>query len=324
MKPPLAWLACAFLASTAPVAAQSTIGTVGRIGCLEHPKEVNRLEITRPGVYENFRVDGEWARGNLVKITADDVTLRNCEIFNGAGNAIGVFATRVVIENCVIHHMLSGTFEDQHDAHGVAGHWGDVTIRNCDIGLISGDCVQFDPDRVSGGSLTIEGCHLWTGPLPSAAAAFAAGQRPGENALDTKTRPDGPRCSLTMLRCLMHGFNQPAQISTVAALNLKENVDALVRECVFHDNEVAFRVRGPGARGGARVTIADCAIYDTRLGVRAEDAIEWLDIDGLGFGAGVVERVRFVNGKAGSGFTIRGEHDAPPMDELLRRGFKPR
>lgn len=304
--------------------AQSTVGTNGRIGCLDSPKPVSRLVITQPGIYENFLIDGNGARGNLVKITADNVTLRNCEILNGSGNAIGVFAPNVVIENCLIHHMLSGTFKDQQDAHGIAGHWSHVIIRNCDIGLISGDCIQFDPDRDSTGNVTIEHCHLWTGPLPADTAGFLAGERPGENAVDTKTKPDGARCALKVYRCLMHGFNQPAQIANAAALNLKENVDAEVKECVCYDNEVAFRVRGPGVRGGAHVSIVDCAIYDTQLGVRAEDKIEQLAITGLGFGQGVGERIRFVNGKPGSGYENRGEHTAPAMDTLIKNGFTPR
>jgi hypothetical protein len=324
MRNALGWLAGLLLIPLSAASAQSAIGTSGRVGCLADPKLVNRLEITQPGVYENFRVDGKGARGNLVKITADNVTVRNCEIFNASGNAIGVFAPNVVIENCLIHHMLAGTFQDQTDSHGIAGRWGNVTIRNCDIGLISGDCIQFDPDRSSNGTVTIEGCHLWTGPLPAAAAGFKAGERPGENAVDTKTKPDGPRCTLKIYRSVMHGFNQPAQISTVAALNLKENVDAEVRECVFYDHEVAFRVRGPGSRGGAHVSIIDCAIYDTKFGVRAEDKIEQLKINGLGFGSGVGERLRFVNGKPGIGYENQREHTAPAMDVLLKSGFEAR
>jgi hypothetical protein len=177
------------------------------------------LQITQPGVYENYRVDAQGAGGNVVKITADDVTVRNCEIFNGSGNAIGVFGTRVVIENCRIHHLLSGTFSQQADAHGITGRWGEVTIRNCDI---------------------------------------------------------------------------------------------------FRDNEIALRVRGPGERGGAHVRIRDCAIYDTQTGVRAEDRIEQLQINGLAFGPGVRERVRFVNGRPGPGYENTGEHDAPPLETPLK------
>jgi hypothetical protein len=231
-----------------------------------------------------------------------------------------VFGTNVVIENCRIHHLLNGTFQDQQDAHGITGRWGAVTIRNCDIAYTSGDSIQFDPDRASQGKILVEDCHLWTGPLPAAAAGFLAGERPGENAIDTKTRPDGERCQLTVLNCYLHGWNQPAQIGNVAALNLKENVDAEIRNCVFADNEIAFRVRGPGSRGGARVTIADCAIYQTNLGLRVEDKVEKLAIHNLAFGEDVASRIRFVNGQPTPGYENRGERNAPPLEAVLKNG----
>lgn len=294
-------------------------GTTGKVGTLESPKLVHRLEITKPGVYENFRVDAQGKGGNIVKITADDVTLRNCEIFNGSGNGVGVFGTRVVIESCRIHHLLSGTFEEQHDAHGITGRWGDVTIRNCDISHISGDCVQFDPDRKSRGSLTIEHCHLWAGPLEVDAPGFKAGQSPGENAFDSKTMPDGERNKLMIRHCHMHGWSQPSQIQNRAALNLKEHIDALVSQCVFDDNEIAIRARGPGGRGDARVTIQDCAIYSAQTGVRAEDKIENLKLIRTAWGDGVKERVEFHGGKNPPGFENNREHEALPISELVAK-----
>lgn len=305
--------AALLLGSSPAIAADSSVGTTGPVGCSADAKRVDRLQIDKPGIYENYLVEGDGARGNLVKITADGVTLRNCEIRNGAGNGVGVFASGVVIENCRIHHMLAGTYDDQHDAHGVTGRWGDVTIRNCDISYCSGDSIQFDPDRKSTGSVTVEHCRLWTGPLPAAAAGFKRGERPGENAFDTKTRPDGERCKLTIRNCLMHGWNQPSQIDNMAALNLKENVDATVSECVFYDNEIALRIRGPGSCGGAHVTIVDCIIDESKFGVRAEDRAEQLKIHRLGFGPNVGERIRFVNGRAGPGYENVGEHDAPAV-----------
>ncbi|MFZ5832243.1 MAG: right-handed parallel beta-helix repeat-containing protein [Planctomycetota bacterium] len=305
----------------AALRAQTPVGAEGAVGPRANPTTVNRLWITQGGIYENFIVDGGGANGNLVKISADNVTVRNCEIRNGSGNGIGIFGNKVVIENCRIHHMLASTFHQQHDAHGISGRWGDTVIRNCDIAYVSGDCIQFDPDRVSNGVALIERCTLWTGPLPADAAGFKAGQRPGENAVDTKTKPDGRRSKLVIRHCFMHGWNQPAQISVMAALNLKENVDAEVTNCVFFDNEVAFRVRGPGQRGGAHVTITDCAIYDTATGVRAEDEIEILRISGLAFGEGVKERIRFVNGKATAGYQNTGERTAPALDALLKGGL---
>ena len=61
------------------------VGTDAIVGTLANPKTMNRLEITKPGVYENFLVDAQGAGGNIVKITANDVTLRNCEIRNATG-----------------------------------------------------------------------------------------------------------------------------------------------------------------------------------------------------------------------------------------------
>lgn len=314
----ICWAACGVVIS---LHATELAGAPGPVGTQAGAKLVHRLEITKPGVYENFRVDAQGQGGNIVKITADDVTLRNCEIFNGTGNGVGVFGTRVVIENCRIHHLLNGTFEKQNDAHGITGRWGDVTIRNCDISHISGDCIQFDPDRQSRGSLTIEQCNLWAGPLAEDAPGFKAGQSPGENAFDSKTQPDGERCKLIIRQCYMHGWNQPSQISTRAALNLKEHIDAVISHCVFDDNEVAIRARGPGGRGDARVTVEDCAIYRTQVGVRAEDKIENLKIIRMAFGPEVKSREERHGGKELPGYENSGEHEAPPIDSLI---VKPR
>ncbi|MDP7010132.1 MAG: hypothetical protein QF685_02030, partial [Verrucomicrobiota bacterium] len=62
------------------------LGPQGIIGTKANPKRVARLQITKGGVYENYLVDSNWAGGNRVKITADNVTLRNCEIRNASGN----------------------------------------------------------------------------------------------------------------------------------------------------------------------------------------------------------------------------------------------
>ena len=311
-------------ATTPESVPSKSVGTRGMVGCLENPQLTSRLEISKPGLYENIRIDAGGRGGNIVKITADDVILRNCEIFNGTGNGIGVFGTRVLVENCRIHHLLAGSYEDQHDAHGITGRWGDITIRNCDISYTSGDSIQFDPDRQSHGSVIIEDCRLWTGPLEEDAPGFKAGQRPGENAVDTKVPPRGARSKLVIRNCHFHGWNQPSQIENMAALNLKENVDAEIIHCVFEDNEIALRLRGPGKNGGARVTVVDCAIYDSQIGVRAEDKIEFLKIDGLAFGGGVAERIRFVNGRPDAGYSFTGEAEAPDRDTLLKGGFSRR
>jgi hypothetical protein len=298
------------------------VGVQGKVGALKDPKKVERLEIKKSGVYENYLVDGNWGTGNRVKISADNVTLRNCEIFNCGGNGVGVFAKNILIENCRIHHCLKSTFQEQHDAHGITGFWHNLTIRNCEIYYTSGDAVQFDPDRKSTGQVVIEDCTFWTGPLPADAAGFKKGERPGENAIDTKTPPKGERCTMIVRNCYFHGWNQPGQIGNMAALNLKENVHVKVEHCVLRDNEIAFRVRGPGKKGGANVEIKDCAIYDCAVGVRVEDKAENLKIDRLGIGKGVSKKYHIVNSKTGPGYENRGEYTPPALEMLLKEGFR--
>ena len=299
-------LICVSSVATLSFAAES-IGADGKSGCLDQPRQVARLEITRSGNYENYLIDSDWQGGNRVKITADNVILRHCEIRNATGNGVAVFGKNVVIESCKIHHLLNGTFENQHDAHGITGHPLKLEIRNCDISYTSGDCIQFDPDRTPWTNVLVENCTLWTGPLPADAGTFKAGQRPGENAFDSKTPAGSPRSKIRFKNCLFHGWNQPGQIGMLAAINAKENVDITVENCVFRDNQVAFRLRGPGKTGGAQVLIKDCSIFDSQIGVRMEDKIENLKIHGLGFGPGVARKYQQVGDGPWPGYENVGE-----------------
>ncbi|MGC3965943.1 MAG: right-handed parallel beta-helix repeat-containing protein [Pirellulales bacterium] len=303
-------------------AVEPAIGVRGEIGCRERPREVERLEITKPGVYENYLVDSRWAGGNRVKITADDVVVRHCEIRDASGNGIGVFGRNVVVENCRIHHLLSGTYAEQDDAHGITGRPQKLVVRNCDISYVSGDCLQFDPARDPWDDVLVENCTLWTGPLPADAAGFKQGERPGENAFDSKTPAAGLRSRITFRNCLFHGWNQPGQVNMLAALNLKENVEAAIKNCVFRDNQVCFRLRGPGKQGGALVRIADCAVYDSALGIRMEDKLENLKIERLGYGSGVVRKLQQTDGGPWPGYENSGEFAAPSLEEAVARGLK--
>ena len=297
------------------------LGADADVGCRKDAQESARLVIDKPGTYENYLVDSQWQGGNRVKIEADDVTLRDCEIRNATGNGIGVFGKNVTIELCKIHHLLNSTFDKQHDAHGITGHPQHLVVRNCEIYYVSGDTLQFDPDRNAWDDVLVENCTLWSGPLPEDAAGFKKGQRPGENAFDSKTPPSGARCRITFRRCIFRGWNQPGQIEMLAALNLKENVDATVEQCVFIDNQVALRLRGPSTRGGALVRMTDSAIYDAAVGVRMEDRLEGLKINGLMFGPNVANRLFLVGFGLWFGYENTDEHPAPPLELLLRKGF---
>ena len=307
LVPPIVTLALT-LAASAPLIANPP-GARGEIGCRDSPKVVQRLSIDEPGVYENIRIDGRWVAKNLVKIRADGVTLRHCEITNGTHNGIVVYADDVTIENCVIHHLLKGSFADQQDAHGISGQPRRLTIRNCEIHHVSGDAVQFDPGRGAWGEVLIENCTFWTGPLAADAAGFKKGERPGENAVDTKHLAEHPRAKITIRDCLFYGWKQPGQISNLAALNLKEHIDARVENCVFRDNEIAFRLRGgKGERGGARVRIEGGEVERSAVAVRAEDGIEGLVVHGLKIGGGVGRELVRAGGGPGEGFEWEVDH----------------
>jgi len=297
------------------------VGAIGRVGCRDNPAITQRLFITRPGVYENFLVDGRWVDRNLVKINSDDVILRDCEIRNGRHNAVTVYAKNVLIENCKIHHLLAGTFDDQDDAHGITGQPENLVIRNCEIYYVSGDAIQFDPDRSPWDNVLVENCTFWTGPLPEAAAGFLRGQRPGENAVDTKQLESNPRSRMTIRNCLMHGWGD-GQISTQAAMNLKDHVQVEVAGCVLADNEICFRLRGDtGERGGALVSIRDCAVYRSKVAVRMEDGIENLQILRLGIGEGIEQKYRSVAGEP-RGYVNQGEFTPPAYPQAVRFGVR--
>ena len=301
---------------------QSKVGVRGHVGCLANPKKAQRLSITKSGVYENYRIDGKWVDRNLVKINSDNVTLRNCEIFNGRHNAVVVYGKNVVIDSCKIHHLLKGTFKKQQDAHGISGRPNRLTIRNCDIHMTSGDSVQFDPGRGAWNDVTIENCTFWTAPLTKAAAGFRAGERPGENAIDTKQLKSNPRSRLTVRNCIFWGWGQ-GQIKNQAALNIKENVSATIEGCVLRSNDICFRLRGDtGVRGGATVRIKNCAIYNSLVGIRMEDKVENLRIEGLAVGDGV-KRIYQVAKGIGRGYVNTGQTVARPYGDVIKRGVAP-
>jgi len=297
------------------------VGTQDHVGYVGEPTKVQRLQITKPGVYENYLVDGKFVSRNLVKINADDVTLRNCVIRNGGHNGVTVYGKNVVIENCLIHHMLAGTFENQKDAHGITGRPQNLTVRNCGIYYTSGDSLQFDPDRLPWNNVLVENCTLATGPLTRNAAGFKRGEVPGENAVDTKLYETYPRARFTMRNCLMYGWGD-GQITHGSALNLKEHIEAVIVGCVLLDNDICFRLRGDSnddKRGGAHVTIRDCAVYRSNVGVRMEDAIEIVRIVNLGIAPDINQPFKSVEGEP-QNFINQGQFVPPPLEETIAKG----
>lgn len=293
-----------------------TVGPRGRVGAPPGAKTMKRLTISSSGVYENLIIDGGFAKKDLVRIKASNVTLRNCTIRNGQRDGIVVYGKKVVIERCEIHHLLAGVYGDGFDAHGITGRPTDLVIRDCEIHHVSGDALQFDPGRGPWDKVLVENCSMWTGPLHNDAAGYKKGQRPGENAVDTKQGTDNARSKMVLRNCVARGWGK-GEISNQAAFNIKNHVQVLIEGCVLSENDICLRLRGPGSRGGAWVTVRHCAMYDSKIGVRMEDNIQNLKLLEPAFGDGVRRKYTYAGGRPGRGFEKRDETVAPPIESAL-------
>jgi hypothetical protein len=299
---------------------ESIAGLAGPVGARPDARRVRTLRITQPGIYENILIDGEWSDEDLVRITTNNVVLRNCTIRYGRRDALEIYGRNVRVENCHIHHVLAGTFraEKNLDSHGITGRPLNLTVRNTEISHVSGDALQFDPGRKTDpypwDNVLIEHCYLWTGPLDQDYANYKQGERPGENAFDSKVAPAGPRARITIRNTLMKGWGH-GSIGNGAALNLKEKIQALIDRCVFVENDIAFRCRGAGAeRDSAWITARNCTIYRTTRAFRLESGVENLKIFHLAQGEAVEREFDRAPGP-GANFEVSGSRSAPPLKE---------
>jgi hypothetical protein len=312
-------LALALVASAGAQSDPSRMaGLIGPVGARDDARRVRTLRIDKPGVYENILVDGEWVAEDLVRINADNVVLRNCTIRNGRRDALEIYGRNVRVENCHIHHVLAGTYRAEHnfDAHGITGRPLHLVVRNTEISHVSGDALQFDPGRkaepYAWDDVLVEHCFLWTGPLDRDYAEWKRGERPGENAFDSKVAPGGPRARITIRNTLMKGWGHGA-IGNGAALNLKETIDAQIERCVLVENDIAFRCRGAGAnRESAWVTARECTVYQTSRVFRLESGVENVKIFQLALGDGIERELDRAPGP-GAGFEVAGKRQAPPL-----------
>jgi len=243
---------------------------------------------------EGFIIDAGFGTRRPVRIRdgADSTVIRNCEIRNS--QADGILITRshwVLFEGCEIHHMLAGTYDDQADAHGIsASELLYLTVRDCNIYYVTGDCFQVDPGRGTDprwDNVLIENCHMWTGPLPEDAALWKAGEIPGENAIDTKVEKeyaqykDLKRPVLVLRNIKAHGWTK-GYIGNRAVFNIKEKVECILDRVEVYDCEIAYRLRG--SLGGALVTITNSVAYNCEKAFRVEDYVKDVHIYHSTFG----------------------------------------
>lgn len=249
------------------------------------------LSVGHPHVHvEGLVLDGQFGADDTVRVgsPANGTQLRRVEVRRSGRDCIDMGApSDVLVEGSLVHHCLNPA-GGRSDAHGiVATAARRLTIRDTEIHTFSGDAVQLDPSRSPPGwdELTIEGCRFWLAPLPSPQNGFAAGVVPGENGIDTKTYDGGARARLLVRNTTFEGF-RGGLITNMAALNLKEFVDAVIDGVTVSASEIAFRMRGRGATG-ARVLVANAVVFDASVAFRYEDDIRDLRIFHATIGSGV-------------------------------------
>ncbi len=258
---------------------------------------------------ENLTIDNNKTANDAVRVRGGkNAIFRHLEIKNGTKDGIDAAdADNLLIENCQIHHFLNGSFSSQADSHGivVTGTQG-VTIRKTEVHHVSGDSFQADPRRERGNitnNILIEDSHFWTSPLDSNFnSGWLTGQRPGENAIDTKVATSGwddeSRVTITLRNITAHGWEKDSYIRNRAAFNMKEKITAVFDGITVYDSEIAFRLRG--AQGNANTTIRNAVIYHVEKAIRAEDNLGNLAIQNSTFGKGIDTILEFAGGRDGT------------------------
>ena len=242
---------------------------------------------------EGIVFDGQFVMNRPIRVQngASGLILTNIEVKNARNNCIdmsaGEIRNDILIEKSQIHHCIRGDESTQQDAHGITGSTvRNLIIRDTEIYHVTGDAVQFDPQRRSTHwDVTIENCHFWTGPLPEQVPGFPAGFVIGENAFDSKHNEKIPtRSTLVIRNSMFNGWKNNPLISVEAALNIKEMVTAEIDGNVFFDNENGLRLRGRENDGGAHVIVINNVFYNNNLGIRYEDLIMNLRVYNNTFG----------------------------------------
>ena len=236
------------------------------------------LDVVHPYLnFDGLIFDGQSGSDDIVRISVggDHMVFDNVEVRNGRRDGIDMgsnattvgsgfnFLQGVRIQNSSVHDVLWADSNGvRQDAHGiVAGGVQDFVIRDTEVHYVSGDAFQLQ----DGGwdNVLLESVRFWNGPLPEARGGFAAGINPGEDGIDTKQDDNIPiRGRLTVRDSEFFGWRGSAP-GIWSAMNLKEQIEAIIDGNTFYGNDVGIRLRGPTPLdAGAEVTVVNNVFYD--------------------------------------------------------------
>ncbi|MCA9401258.1 MAG: PKD domain-containing protein, partial [Candidatus Omnitrophica bacterium] len=265
--------------------------------------------------FEGLIFDGQYGDGDIINVTSsgDFLHFINNQVYHGSSDGLDLghnetsidaqtdFLEGVVISGCKIHDLLNFSNGSRIDAHGiVAGGVRNFTIDNTEIYYVSGDALQLQ----DGGwdFVTLNQNTFWNGPLPSSRGGFHAGDNPGEDGIDTKQDENLPRGTLVVKNSIFYGWDGDF-ISNGSALNLKENISAVIEGNTIYENSIGLRLRGRANDTGAHVSVMNNVIYSNSRALRYEDGINQLHVLNNTFGSGNI--IYFQNaGGAGSDFQV--------------------
>lgn len=241
--------------------------------------------------------------GNHIEFTDVEVRRSSNDCFDLRNS------TDITIDGSFIHHCISvdetGAIDDSHGITGDSVF--DLTVRNTEIAMASGDSVQLSPPREPWGNLLIENCTLWTAPNDDPDAPAPLDTPMGENAFDSKVGAEldgnGANPRVVIRDVVAYGF--VGFIGNQTPFNLKEAVDATVDRVTIHDSELGFRIRGPAAV----VRISNAVVYGVDNVVRYEDGITGVVISNTTIGGNIGSDL-FEDGGGGG-------WNAPVIENLL-------
>jgi hypothetical protein len=246
--------------------------------------------------FEGLIFDSSYSPGDGIDGGGDALELTDVEVRRTSGDCIDLHDTDgATIEGCSIHHCVAPFDPNNNpDAHGVTGDSVfDLTIRNSEIYMLTGDAVQLSPARDPWDGLVVEQTVMWSGPLDEDANGWSAGDPIGENAFDSKVGPDlngnGQNPSAAFTNVLAYGWRE--SITNQGAFNVKEDVDFVLDRATIHGSEIAFRLRHP-----AVVRIQNAVIWEVDKAFRLEDGIAGLRVFNATLGNAIGEAIEDAGG----------------------------
>ncbi|KAA3609974.1 MAG: DUF1565 domain-containing protein [Calditrichaeota bacterium] len=258
-------------------------------------------------VVKNILFDGAWDESPVCDINEGNVSIIGCEFKNSKRDIVTIASVEnVLIENCKIHHGFSWYAKTKKEPHGIStAGVKNLTIRNCEIFQITGDCIQISPSRSDWDNVLIEGCTFWVEPISANQSAEAGlpndaiGKIMAENAIDLKAdKEDNPKAhNIKIKNCSAYGFHS-TRIKNAAAFNIKNPVTCTLDGIKSWDNEIAMRLRFP-----AEVIVINSLFYENKIAIRFEDDMKKLHLLNNTFGSGIKKHLRKV-GKLPGDFRV--------------------